>query len=273
MTARVHAAQRAPFLLARAPSPFGSTSGAAARHWAGRSNKALSDLEGQVASSLADLPERWPVLYPVEERLNLALFVAVHLLRLPRVKEARTEAQRAVHLRERAPSVPVSNVGRGDVGRCAMLGARRCSSTRWSWSERARGHALDACELHRSRTGYGRSASRRPPLPVRTGRRWGNIAPLPAAGLLHALEFRFAIDPCHLLLLIWIDAEEPGRFLLGHPGWQRPRIAMSALGPTPSGFTIPGPTPCSPRRPSYIPRRNTSRSRRASRRSTWRSVL
>jgi hypothetical protein len=239
----------------------------------------LSDLEAEVAPGLATLPERWPLLFPDESRLNLALFVAVHLLRTPGWKQLvpmlgdRLIDENETRLvdRFRMTASEMSAVAQSDAWRATVFAdqlpllGRMLAAMHWT---------LVSFREPVLITGDQPVVA----IPCDQSGADQSVAPLPAAGLLHTLEFRFATDPRHLLLLTWAPEQTDG-VISGTP-WvaatancavraQADAEWFSYPGANPLFLAppfLPAPTPWEPISPSLIPGYSVDRALRSPRR-------
>jgi hypothetical protein len=178
----------------------------------------LAQLEGEVAGLLRELSPRWPLPLGSNERIKLAHFLALHALRTPGWRRlvptlgARVINEDPEYLSRRFDRSVDEMLAEANSDKwlaetlksqVPLLG-RVLASMHWSLVEFV-GPALITSDQPLVAIPFdGMGAGE-------------TVQPLPAAGLLRTLEYRFAVDARHLLVMTWIESHEPAELILGTP--------------------------------------------------------
>jgi Protein of unknown function (DUF4238) len=175
---------------------------------------ALSQYESPASEVLRSLPSAWPL--SGEDRASLAAFIAIHTIRTPAFR-AQAEAVAEATILEQRLRWPQME-GRFDRA------AEKWRRDPWRWPHMMgrqipRVASLLACMM------WVLVAFDDPLLitsdqpvvavPVLGPGERREISVFPSGGYLDTIEFRFAIDPHNLLLLIWADGRDPVRRMVG----------------------------------------------------------
>jgi Protein of unknown function (DUF4238) len=173
----------------------------------------LGEIERDAAPVLRALPSEWPLPDNGPKRAAMMQFLAIHLLRTPGWRQLLTRSGERL-VAEQGDDYP------GEMSREEMLATARSDrfavdtlmaeipvlagmfgSMHWSLVR-----FRDRCLITSDQPMVA--------VPFQPGGT-EEISPMPAAGLLHALEFRISIDPYHLLLLTWLDRDDLAPPILG----------------------------------------------------------
>jgi len=178
----------------------------------------LAQLEGEVGGLLGELSPRWPLRLGSNERVKLARFLALHALRTPGWRRL------VPMLGERVINEDPEYLSQRFNRSVADMSSEANSDDWLAETLKAQvpllGNVLAA--MHWSLVEFAEPAlitSDQPlvAIPFDEAGADETVPPLPAAGLLHTLEYRFAVDPRRLLVLTWIDSHEPAAPSRGTP--------------------------------------------------------
>jgi hypothetical protein len=169
---------------------------------------ALSQYETPASDVLDQLPAQWPI--DGERRASLAAFIAIHSVRTPGFRaQADQIAEETIRERREASRHVEARFDRV---------ADKWRSNEWRWPD-AMGRQIPrvasmlAC-MQWLLIAFDEPlliASDQPVVAVpvlRPGER-REISVFPRGGYLNTMEFRFALDPHHSLLLSWADGKDP----------------------------------------------------------------
>lgn len=168
-----------------------------------QAERMLAEIESDARDVLQRLPENWPLPAELSERAPILRFLAIHVIRTPGWK------QLLGRLAERWVLEHGEEYG-GELTLEQKLGIAR--SDQWAVETLSSEIPVLASmfgSMHWTLVSFAEPCLATSDQPLVAIPFWPGggeeVLPLPAAGLLHASEYRIALDPEHLLLLTWID--------------------------------------------------------------------